>query len=94
MADIVLARFYKYTKAVKDAPNKVKDLASQVNSLGGLLNSLARLSRALDGEPFDVTLRMEHIDACNFVLSKLERSFKGPRRNQSDTATLTGSKED
>lgn len=76
LADLVFGRLYKYTKAVKDAPSDVKELASQVNSLGGLLNSLARLARALDGEPFDVTLRMEHVDACNFVLAKLDKKLQ------------------
>lgn len=76
LADLVFARLYKYTKAAKDAPDNVRDLASQVNSLGGLLNSLSRLARALDGEPFDATLRMEHIDACNFILSKLDKKLQ------------------
>ncbi|KAK8048095.1 ankyrin [Apiospora saccharicola] len=73
LADLVFGRLYKYTKTVKDAPAEVKQLTTLVNDLGGLLNSLARLARALEGERFDVSLRMQHVDACNFVLASLDK---------------------
>ncbi|KAK8137409.1 hypothetical protein PG984_002902 [Apiospora sp. TS-2023a] len=73
LADLVFGRLYKYAKAVKDVPAEVKQLTTLVNDLGGLLNSLARLARALEGERFDVSLRMQHVDACNSVLASLDK---------------------
>ncbi|KAK8067373.1 hypothetical protein PG997_014120 [Apiospora hydei] len=76
LADLVFGRLYKYVKTARDAPNEVKELAAMVNDLGGLLNSLARLARALQGETFDVSLRMQHADTCSFILSKLDKIFQ------------------
>ncbi|KAK7955355.1 hypothetical protein PG988_016049 [Apiospora saccharicola] len=73
LADLVFGRLYKYSKAIKDAPGEVKQLIALVNDLGGLLNSLARLARALEGERFDASLRIQHVDACHFILSKLNK---------------------
>ncbi|KAK8007952.1 hypothetical protein PG991_010503 [Apiospora marii] len=76
LADLVFGRLYKYAKAANDAPAEAKELTALVNDLGGLLNSLARLARALEGESFDVSLRIQHVDACHFVLSKLDRMLQ------------------
>lgn len=76
LADVVFGRLYKYAKVVKDAPSEVKKLTTLVNDLGGLLNSLARLARALEGEPFDASLRIQHVDSCHFILSKLDKMLQ------------------
>ncbi|KAK8110140.1 uncharacterized protein PG998_006597, partial [Apiospora kogelbergensis] len=76
LADAVFGRLHKYAKKAKDAPAEVKELSAQVNQLGGLHNSLARLARTLDDELFDVSLRMQHVDSCSFILTKLDKMLQ------------------
>lgn len=87
LADAVFCRLLKYARAVKDAADQAKAWADEVNDFGGIIDRLVRLTRALEaqGEAFDSTLRMHHIEACRRVLSsvndlltKAERDLGGP----------------
>jgi hypothetical protein len=89
LADAVFCRLLKYSRAVKDAAGQAKAWADEVNDFGGIIDRLVRLTRALEaqGEAFDSTLRMHHIEGCRRVLSsvndllaKAERDLGGPSR--------------
>lgn len=76
LADIVFTRLVKYSKTASNASDEAKAWAAEINSVGGALNSLSRLTRALEDEPFDTTLRMHHIDGCYRVLFDINKLLK------------------
>lgn len=71
LVDMVFTRLVKYAKSASNAPSEARRWAVEVNSVGGILNSLSRLAHAFEGEPFDRTLRTNHIDCCYRILSNM-----------------------
>ena len=64
LADIVFRRTYKYVKAVKKAPKEISALSTEIGSLYGILSSLQLVSRQLEGETFDTSTRIHHVQSC------------------------------
>jgi hypothetical protein len=91
LADIVFYRFMDYAKSVKGAADEAKAWADEVNDLAGMLDRLSRLARALEaqGEDFDRTLRMHHIEQCHRsfaaisdLLKQAEKDLSGPSQRK------------
>ncbi|KAJ2987646.1 hypothetical protein NUW58_g4389 [Xylaria curta] len=82
LADIVFLRVMKYARAVGEANKQVEDLAREINVLGGALASVSRLARGLsetDQLGFNRNignLRMYHIQACDGILTQLNKKLK------------------
>ena len=64
LADIVFRRTYKYVKAVKNAPKEISALSTEIGSLYGTLSTLQLVSRQLEGETFDTSTRIHHVQSC------------------------------
>ena len=64
LADIVFRRTYKYVKAVKNAPKEISALSTEIGSLYGILSTLQLVSRQLEGETFDTSTRIHHVQSC------------------------------
>jgi hypothetical protein len=89
LVDIVFTRLVKYSKTASNAANEAKAWAAEVNSVGGVLDSLSRLTRALEDEPFDTTLRMHHIDGCYRVLFDINKLLKTAEKDLESTSHFT-----
>ncbi len=86
LVDLVFTRLVKYVKSASNAAEEAKTWTAEVNALGGMLNSLSRLTRALEDEPFDATLRMHHIDGCHRVLSLLHAELRKAEKDLESTS--------
>jgi Cdc6-like AAA superfamily ATPase len=91
LADTVVTRLIKYAKSVKGAGDEAKAWANEVNDFGGTIDRLARLTRALEaqGEAFDHTMRMHHIEGCHRVLSNIDDLLKKAERGLENPNQLT-----
>ena len=86
LADIVFGRTYKFVKAVTKAPKEISALSTEIGALYGILNNLHLVSRQLEHEQADSTMRIHHIHSCyqtlEHIKSILERDGTSSQRDE------------
>ncbi len=86
LADVVFGRTYKYIKAAKKAQKEISALSAEIGALYGLLSNLHLLSRQLEHERAESTMRIHHIHSCyqtlEHVKSILDRADSSSLRDE------------
>jgi hypothetical protein len=75
IAEAVISNRYQYVKDAKDSGSQIATLISEITNLFGVLHSLHLVACRFEGEKFDSTMQIHHIQSCYLVLDKIQQQL-------------------
>jgi hypothetical protein len=90
IAETVIRNGYQYVRDAEGAGSQIATLILEITNLFGVLHSLRLVACRFEGEDFDSTMQIHHIQSCYEILDKIQKQLDkadpAKSRNRLDAA--------